>query len=343
MTFLWPTMLLSLASAPLVVAVYLLMQRKRRKIVARIQRISDMGQNMKREPGFRRHIPPLLFLMGLMFLMVAAARPQAEVKLPRVEGTVILVMDVSGSMAAADITPDRLDAAKATARDFIQNQPETIQIGIVSFSSSGFTVQSPTHDKQSLIAVLDRLQPQSGTSLGQGILVALNTIAVNAGLKPVNPTASSTNENGQSLPSDASLLDQLPDGPYPSSLILILSDGEDNMSFDPTQAAQAAADRDVRIDALGFGTTAGFDLDVDGFLVHTVLDETTLQLITQTAGGSYHNVQAEEDLKQIYKNLTPDWVIRAEKMEITSIITAVSVVMLLLGGVFSLAWFNRLP
>ena len=117
-----------------------------------------------------------------MIILVALARPQAEVKLPRVEGTVILVFDVSASMGAKDVEPSRMEAAKVAAREFVLSQPETIKIGIVSFSGSGFTVQTPTNDPNLLLAAINRLKPTSGTSLGQGILAALHTIAVDAGL-----------------------------------------------------------------------------------------------------------------------------------------------------------------
>ncbi len=117
-----------------------------------------------------------------MIILVALARPQAQISLPRVEGTVMLVFDVSASMGATDVEPTRLEAAKTAAREFVLSQPETVQIGIVSFSGSGFTVQAPTNDANTLLNTIDRLEPTSGTSLGQGILSALHTIAVDAGL-----------------------------------------------------------------------------------------------------------------------------------------------------------------
>ena len=130
-----------------------------------------------RQLGARRHIPPALFLAGLTILMVALARPQTVVSLPRVEGTVILAFDVSGSMAAEDLKPTRMEAAKAAARDFVQRQPRSVQIGVVAFSDSGFAVQAPTNDQEAILAAINRLTPQRGTSLGQGILASLNTIA----------------------------------------------------------------------------------------------------------------------------------------------------------------------
>ena len=126
----------------------------------------------------RRHIPPALFLAGLTILIVALARPQTVVSLPRVEGTVILAFDVSGSMAADDMKPTRMEAAKAAARDFVQRQPPSVQIGVVAFSDNGFSVQVPTNDQDAILAAINRLTPQRGTSLANGIRASLNAIAV---------------------------------------------------------------------------------------------------------------------------------------------------------------------
>ena len=198
MTFLWPSMLLALLVVPLVVGLYLSMNRKRRSLAAEF---GGVQPSSSRAPGFRRHLPAALFLFSLVIILVALARPQAEVSLPRVEGTVILVFDVSASMGATDVEPSRMEAAKTAAREFVLSQPETIKIGIVSFSSSGFTVQTPTNDPNLLLAAIDRLQPTSGTSLGQGILAALHTIAVDAGMvTEVQPTPEDTIQPPKALP-----------------------------------------------------------------------------------------------------------------------------------------------
>jgi Ca-activated chloride channel family protein len=291
-----------------------------------------------------------LFLLSLVILLFALARPQAEINLPRVEGTVILVFDVSGSMAANDANPTRMEAAQAAAREFVLSQPQTIKIGMVSFSGTGFTVQTPTNDTQNLLAAINRLKPQSGTSLGQGIAVALKTIAADAGLvsekqnMPENATATPTAGQGAqqqgSLQQD--ILAQLPEGPYPSAVIVMLSDGENNQSIDPLKAAQAATEHNVRIDALGFGTTEGVTLEINGFSVHTALDEATLQQITDTANGTYYNPSNEPDIQAVYKSLTPQFVIKSEKMEITAIFAGASILILILGTGFSLLWFNRM-
>lgn len=336
MSFLWPTALLSLLLVPVVILLYLRVQRRRRALT---QNFSGFAGAQNRGPGFRRHVPPLFFLASLVILLVALARPQAEVSLPRLEGTVMLVFDVSYSMAATDAEPTRLEAAKTAAKEFILSQPETVQIGIVSFSASGFSVQTPTNDANSLVAAVERLRPENGTSLGQGMFVALNTLAVQAGLPPA-PTPEPA-QDGDSF--NQNPLTGLPEGAYPPAVIVLLTDGENNQSIDPLEAAQAAADRGVRVDALGFGTPAGVDLEVNGFVVHTVLDEDILAQIAQTAGGTYYNAQTATDPQAVYANLTPKLVVRPEKTEVTSVFTGASILIMLVGAAFSLVWFNRLP
>jgi Ca-activated chloride channel family protein len=344
-------MLFTLLVIPVIVAVYLLLQRRQRALATSFYSLDGGQPANKQAPGFRRHLPPLFSLLSLGIILVALARPQAQISLPRVEGTVILVFDVSASMGATDAEPTRLEAAKVAARAFILSQPTTVQIGIVSFSGSGFTVQTPTNDANPLLSTIDRLEPTSGTSLGQGILTALNAIAVNAGLTTdESMTAeesvaeqSAGQEAQQPGPPEEDLLAQLPEGTYPASVIVLLSDGENNQSIDPLEAAQAAAEHGVRIDALGFGTPAGTTLEVDGFSVHTALDEATLQQITQAAGGTYYPAQGEQDSQEVYASLTPELVVKPEDMEITSVFAGASILILLVGSLFSMQWFNRLP
>ena len=356
MTFIWPAMLLSLLLIPLVILIYVRIQQRQQALRAGFARFGS-PQAARRGPGLRRHIPPVLFILALAVLLFALARPQAAISLPRVEGTVILVFDVSGSMAASDADPTRMEAAKAVASEFVQAQPETVQIGVVSFSGSGFAVQRPTDDTGAILTAIDRLEPQTGTSLGQGILVALNTIAVDAGKESAeNPETQPPNlslESGQgetqgqeqetNIFSDERLLAQLPEGPYPSSSIVIFSDGENNMSLDPLEAAQAAAEREVTIHTIGVGTTAGTVLELEGFSVHTALNEAALQAIAEVGGGTYHHAQSEQDPQAVFRSITPQLVIKPETIEITSVLAGASMVILMLGGVFSLFWFGRLP
>ena len=147
MTFIWPAMLVTLGLVPLAVIAYIVMQRRRRRLSAQYGSLGSMQAAAGRGPGFRRHIPPAIFLISLAILLTAMARPQTVVSLPKIEGTVILAFDESGSMAATDLQPTRLEAAKAAAKAFVQRQPTFVQIGVVGFSDNGFSMQAPTSDQ----------------------------------------------------------------------------------------------------------------------------------------------------------------------------------------------------
>jgi Ca-activated chloride channel homolog len=350
MTFIWPFMLFSLVIVPVIVVAYVLLYNRRR---ARAGGLSGLGGQPQRGPGPRRHLPPALFLLSLVILLVALARPQAKVTLPRVEGTVILVFDVSASMGATDVQPSRLEAAKAAAREFVTSQPSTVKIGIVSFSGAGFAVQQPTNDTDALLSTISRLKPTAGTSLGQGIITGLSTIAADAGLSaPATPTpdaqaAAPTPQPGQQGapggPRLEDLLARLPDGRYPASEIVLLTDGENNQSIDPVEAAKAALTHNVRVYALGFGTTAGTTLQLEGFSVHTALDEGTLQQVTDASGGAYFPAQSDTDPKDVYAKLTPQLVVKPQTMEVTSIFAGAGILIMLAASLLSMVWFNRLP
>jgi len=333
MTFTWPLMLLSLLLIPLFIALYVRIQQRRQKIVANIGSLGFVQDASGGRVGGRRHIPPILFLIGLAILLVALARPNAVVSLPGLESTVILSFDVSGSMSAQDMQPTRMEAAKAAAREFAGRQPSNVKIGVVAFSDGGIAVQPPTKDQEAILAAIDRLAPQRGTSLGSGILSSLNAIALNRGEIPV------TGNSLTPVPTPT----PVPYGTYIPAAIVLLTDGENTTNQDPIEAAQTAAEQGVRVYAIGVGSAAGTTLTVNDFTVFTQLNEPVLQQIASMTDGAYFNAQSEEDLREIYENLDVQVVVKPEKTEITSIFTGISMMFMLVGGAFSLVWFSRLP
>jgi Ca-activated chloride channel homolog len=348
MTFIWPSMLLSLLLVPLLLMLYAHALRRQQDRRAKLGRFGGTAAAAAYRPGLRRHIPPAIFLVGLVVLLVSLARPQTSVDLPRIEGTVILVFDVSGSMAAEDMEPTRLEAAKSTALEFVQQQPDSVRVGLVSFSGSGFTVQPPTDDTLALEAAIGRLQPQTGTSLGHGILVALNAIVIDAGMGTDSLEGPELNdplqdEAWQNRSPAERIIAQLPEGTFPNAVIVLLSDGENNMEPEPLEAALAAAEREVRVNTIGFGSTAGAVLQIEGFSVHTALDEASLRQIAQATGGEYYNAQIETDPKSLFDSVTPRLVLRPEMIEVTALFAGASIIIFLLGGVLSLVWYSRLP
>jgi Ca-activated chloride channel homolog len=334
MSFIWPTLLFALFFVPLLILLYLQMQGRRRKLAARYGSLGIVHDAIGSGIGLRRHIPAMIFLASLTILIFSLARPQATVSVPRIEGTVMLTFDVSGSMAADDFQPTRMEAAKVAARQFVENQPSGVSIGVVVFSDGGISVQPPTDNREETLATIDRLVPRRGTSIGNGILVALNAIAVDAGDPPI------LNTNTQSQPLEPV---QAPQGWYPSAVIVLLTDGENNEDPDPIMTADLAADLGVRVYTVGIGTAAGTLLEVEGFTVHTRLDEPLLQYIAGTTGGLYYNAGNEEELRRIYDDLEPKLSVKPEKIEMTSIFAGFGMIVFLLGGMLSLLWFGHVP
>src|SRR5512143_114265 len=313
MSFIWPLMLVLLILVPLFVVLYLSLQRRRRQAAANYGRLGMVSGTS----GKRRHIPIILFLIGLTILIVALARPQTVVSLPRIEGTVILAFDVSGSMAADDMQPTRMEAAKTAARDFIEQQPPNVQIGVVSLSESGFSVQAPTNDPGPVLAAINRLTPQRGTSLAYGILTSLKAIqTAETGEKPQFYSNLTPTPEGEPAPTPT----PIPPGTHTSSVIVLLTDGENNTSPDPLIAAQTTADQGVRIYTIGIGSAAGSLLHIDGLTIRSRLNEDLLQQIAQRTDGSYYQATTAQDLQAIYHNLNPQLVIKPEKTEITSLL-----------------------
>jgi Ca-activated chloride channel family protein len=281
------------------------------------------------EIGKHRHLPPAFFMLGLTLLLIGLARPEMIVNLPRVEGTAILAFDISNSMMADDLEPTRIEAAKAAARTFVENQPSTILIGVVAFSNGGLVVQTPTDDQAAVLATINRLSPQGGTSLGQGIFTSLNAIAGEA----ITIDEDSIEEGVRSI--------EIED--YSSAVVVLLTDGENTEPPDPLEIAQVAAEAGVRIYPVGIGSPEGSVIEVDGFSILTQLDETTLQQIASLTNGVYHYAEDEESLQEIYQNIDLQLTINEEKMEITSIMAGISMLLFLIGGLLSLFWFGRVP
>jgi Ca-activated chloride channel family protein len=329
MTFIWPWMLVTLLLVPVGAAFYFWVKRRRARAVAGWGPLGTFNNQSRSPLKARRHIPSAFFFLGLTLLIFGLARPEMLVQLPTVEGTVILAFDVSSSMRADDLEPTRIEAAKSAARMFVENQPATIEIGVVAFSSGGLVVQQPSTDRADVLAAIDRLTPQGGTSLGQGIFNSLIAIAGEA--LAIDDTAL---EDG----SAQNLL-----GDYPSAVIVLLSDGENTESPDPLEVAQLAAEANVRIYPVGIGSPDGAVLHIDGFNILTQLNESSLQQIASITNGAYFQAEDEESLQEIYQNIDLRLAIQGEKTEITSLVAGLSTLFLLAGGILSLRWFGRMP
>ncbi len=337
MSFLWTPALLLLLAVPALALAYLWAQRRRQKYALRYSSIRLVQEALGPGPGRRRHIPPALFLLSVAILTLAFARPQMVVTLPGQQGTVILTIDTSGSMAADDLKPSRMEAAKAAARAFVERQPPGVQIGVVSFSDNAFMVQAPTTNQDAVIAAINRPMPQRGTAIGRGILTSLSAIAEGSGEAPPNLNSNDPFQPARPTPTP------MPKGMHAPAIIVLLTDGENNQWPDPLDSAQNAVDRGVRIYTVGVGSAAGTILHIGGRSILTRLDEYTLREIARLTDGNYYNASNEQDLRKIYESLDTTMVLKTEKTEITAFFTGAGILVFLAAVTLSVLWLNRLP
>jgi Ca-activated chloride channel family protein len=307
MTFLWPTMLVALVLLPVLAGVYVWMQRRRKAYTVRFTNLNLLRDVVGKGPGARRHVPAALFLLGLAALLVSLARPMMVLAVPRSGADVMLVLDVSGSMAATDLQPTRLGAATTAARQFIDGLPDGTRVGVVSFSQGANVVAPLSTDKSRADAALQRLTPGGGTAIGDGLNAALTQLA------------------------------QSPDDP---GLVILLSDGESNFGQSPATVAALASREGVQVDTVGIGQR-GTEAYVDRQPVG--LDEATLQSIASTTGGQYFYAADAGQLADIYSQLGShtSWV--SQKTEVTALVSGLAAAFFLAAGGFSMRWFGRLP
>jgi Ca-activated chloride channel family protein len=326
MTFTWPWMLLSIGAIPLLVLGYRRLLRRR---AARRSELAALGLVTPgtMSSGRRRHVGPALFLAAVALLFLALARPEATIAQAHREGTVVLAFDVSGSMAATDLAPSRIGAAKSAARTFVNKQPATVRVGVVAFSGSGLVTQQPTADRARVLAAIDRLTPQGGTALARGLQTSLSAIVGKT--VQLNAPDSSVEPKGQDL------------GFHGSAAVILLSDGENTAETDPIDVAELASTAGVKIYPIGLGSPQGTVVEIDGFQVATALDEPLLRKIASTTDGRYFAAADEKALTKVYKSIDLAWTVRSEKVEITSLFAGAAAALLLLGAGLSLAWFGR--
>jgi Ca-activated chloride channel family protein len=273
------------------------------------------------------------------------ARPAASVILPSRQGTVILAMDISGSMRATDIAPNRITAAQDAAVTFIKEQPTGVRIGVVAFAATATVVQPPSVNKEEVIASIDRFRLQRGTAIGSGILTALTAIFED--LDPMYLMTSEPKQNrgvplGEDSGSESPATRQpVEPASYKSAAIILLSDGQATTGPDPMETAKIAADRGVRIYTVGLGTEEGQTLGFEGWSMRVRLDPETLKGIAKITGGSYYQAESAANLSEIYRELSIKLVLEKDNLEITALFTALAAILVLASAALSFAWFNR--
>jgi len=345
MTFLWPEMLWLLVIVPLLVAGYFYLLRRKQESALRYASLSMVKEAIGAR-RFRRHIPPLLFLLALIAMLVAVARPSAVVTLPSQHQTIILAMDVSGSMRAVDVQPNRISAAQAAAKAFVAEQPSNVKIGVVSFAATASVVQTPTQNRQDIIAAIDRFQLQRGTAIGSGIIVSLATIFPDAGIDVSSLIYGRYAPRGvpldQAGKAEKTPFKPVPPGSYTSAAIILLTDGQRTTGPDSMEAARMAADRGVRVFTVGIGTTTGETIGYEGWSMRVRLDEDTLKAIADVTRGQYFYAGTATDLKKVYESLNARFLLEKKDMEISALFAAAAALTGLVSAALSLLWFNRI-
>ena len=371
-SFLWPSFLWLLLLVPVMIGLYIwLLQRRKQGVI----RFGNMGL-LKQAAGpsnWRRHLPPALLLCALGLLLLAVARPTAMVSLPSHRATVMMAMDVSGSMRADDIKPTRIEASQKAAKEYIKDQPKDVVIGMVAFAAAAFVVQNPTTDRQALNTAIDHFELQRGTAVGNGILVSMQT------LFPLeNFPISSFNNGGNGFVgggfggfarrgggncgrTDDSAVGgnfgrrlgeaggappkkhvPVEPGSYKNAVIILMTDGQTTTGCDPVEAARLASEHGVKVFTIGFGTRRGNNVQFGGFSMRAQLDEESLKKIADITKGKYFKASSSEDLKAVYDLLTKQLVVEVKEMEISSFFAAAAAILMMIAASLSVAWFGRI-
>jgi Ca-activated chloride channel family protein len=326
MTFDWPWALAGLVLVPLLLAGYLLLQRRRARYAVRFTNLDLLANVVDRAPRWRRHVPVALFLVAIAALVVGVARPQAVVETPEEQATVVLAMDVSTSMEATDVAPTRLAAARAAAETFLDRVPDSLRVGLVTFSNQAQVLVPPTSDHDAVRRALETLAPDGGTAIGDAIAASVN-------LKQQDTGATFAAERTD-------------DGP-PLAVVL-LSDGSPSPNtLDPIEAARTASAAGVKVFTVALGTDQGTVTLTDDFgnpeTVPVPPDRDTLAQVARITGGSFFEAPSEASLGQVYSDLGSEIGYREKKTDITFAFAAGGALLVLLAGGLSALWFNRLP
>ncbi|WP_427915011.1 VWA domain-containing protein [Ramlibacter sp. MMS24-I3-19] len=345
MQFLWPDFLWLLLLAPLLVLLYVWLLRRKKKLAVRYASLSIVKEAMGIGQSWRRHIPPALFLLALVTMLLAAARPTAVVTLPSQQQTIILAMDVSGSMRATDVQPSRLEAAQAAAKAFLAELPRHVKVGIVAFAGSAQVAQLPTTNREDLVTAIDRFQLQRATATGNAIVISLATLFPDQGIELAALQGGRDRPRGFSIDGEKKEkkdFTPVAPGSYNSAAIIMLTDGQRTTGVDPLEAAKMAADRGIRVYTVGIGTVDGETIGFEGWSMRVRLDEDTLKQIAQKTNADYFYAGTAQDLKKVYNTLSSKLTVEKKETEISGLFALVAAGLALVSAALSLLWFNRI-
>lgn len=342
MNLLWPSFLLLLGFVPLLVVGYLWLLRRRRKFAVRYSSLSLVRAALSKQSHLRQHLPFALFLFAFISLVVALSRPVAKVNVLINQSTVILTIDSSRSMRQTDIFPSRLEAAQQAALAFVEAQESKVQIGVVAFARFAELIHPPTNDEESLKVAIRSLSTGRGTAIGSGILEAIEAIAdIDSSVAPLIPNTGSDDQSSK-----------VPEGYFSPNIIVLLTDGVNYGGPPPLEAAQMAADRGIRVYAIGFGTETGDsnfggppgqggggdNQSFNGGFFRRGIDEATLREIAFQTGGEYFYATSAGELQSVFENLPTYFITREEMTEISFAFTAAGALLAAAASILALLW-----
>lgn len=353
MFFQWPLYLWLMLALPLLPVVYVWLLRRRTQSALRFSHLGTVRAAMAGR-SWRRHVPPALLWLACATLLLAAARPVANVPLPWARSTVVLAIDISLSMRVNDVKPSRMEAAQDAAKLFLKDLPKRVEVALVTFAGSTQVAQAATLDRSTVVAAIDGIQMQRGTAIGSAIAVSLAELFPDHGIDVGEMTFGPYGQNANGKPRARSLDDKVkpppkeitpvPPGSYGSAVIILLSDGRRTTGIDTLQAAKMAADRGVRIHVVGLGNPGGGggSFDVDGLAMYLQLDEPTLREVARMTGGNYHQAGTAEQLRGVYETLGSQMQVVRRETELAPLLALLAALLAGTAGVLSVLWFRRL-
>jgi Ca-activated chloride channel family protein len=348
-TFIWPPALWLMLVLPVLAFVYWRNAGRRSKLLALYPTLLRASQSMGWRGQVRRHAPPLLMLLSLALLIVAFARPAATITLASQRGTLILAMDVSGSMRADDVNPTRITAAQRAAKSFVKERPRQVKIGLVAFSGGAFLVQAPTADAVELNTAIDQLQPERMTAIGSAVLTSLQTLFPDQRFDTMLPGFGGDQfyigtpiENARKpKPIKPKSPTPVAPGSYKSAAIILMTDGKSTLGPDPVEAARIASNYGVRVFTIGFGTANGQIKLWGDRIMKVQLDEETLKTMAKITGGQYFHAKTEGELAKIYTQLNTKLQAETSLEEISFMFVAAATAFAFLSVALSLMWHGR--
>ncbi|MFB4302395.1 VWA domain-containing protein [Actinomadura sp. NTSP31] len=315
MTFLSPDRLWLLALAPILAGLYVVLQMRRRNYAVRFTNLALLSQVAPKRPGWRRHVAATLFLIMIVLMMIGFARPASSVKVPRDRATIMVAVDVSLSMMAQDVPPNRMEAAKAAAKKFIRELPARFNVGVVSFAGNANLIAAPSADRDTAIASLDQLALAKRTAIGEAVFTSLQAVRTFDTQAAQDP---------------------------PPAHIVLLSDGDNTTGRSVQEAVDASRSAHVPVSTIAFGTPYG-TVDIEGETTSVSVNKEALKtLATSTDGKAYEAADAGQ-LRDVYANIGTSLGYKTEHRDVAARYTGIALLFALAAGGFSLAWFSRLP